>query len=121
MFLVLGFSFSYLKHLLFAPNVLGFHDVPRSGMLSSTVFWEGTKLDSCVHFDIFTQKPKIHAEGTGVGTGTDAWNGRFQGVTQYMRSHQSVITDPLTILLEKNKIGLSSPHIQNSIPVGLKI
>lgn len=41
-------------------------------------FWEGTKLDPCVQFDIFTQKPEIRAEAIAVGTGTavdaDKWN-----------------------------------------------
>lgn len=41
-------------------------------------FWDGTKLDPCVQFDIFTQKPEIRAEAIAVGTGTavdaDKWN-----------------------------------------------
>ena len=32
-------------------------------------FGKGTKLDSCVHFDIFPPKPKIYARAIGVGTG----------------------------------------------------
>lgn len=47
-------------------------------MIILEVFEERAKLDSCVQFDIFTQKPKIHAEATGVGTGiavnTDEWS-----------------------------------------------
>lgn len=47
-------------------------------MIILEAFEERAKLDSCVQFDIFTQKPKIHAEATGVGTGiavnTDEWS-----------------------------------------------
>ena len=32
-------------------------------------FRKGTKLDSCVHFDIFPPKPKIYAKTIGIGPG----------------------------------------------------
>ena len=32
-------------------------------------FGKGTKLDSCVHFDIFPPKPKIYAKAIGIGPG----------------------------------------------------